>query len=171
MWSIPFLRFLAISHLQEDPTSHQLITLIRRNHALWTSPRNHSLLHQFFHCHIQLMSLAWIQCFVSTSLIVRAFTAFLCFPCITFLLLCTIEVWLLDASKDSISHCNDFATHGTGRRQRGEKRPIPEEQKDEKYYERRRRNNQAAKKSRDARKLREDQVWKIERKNKSSIQR
>lgn len=44
------------------------------------------------------------------------------------------------------------------RRPRGEKRPIPDEQKDEKYFERRRRNNEAAKKSRDARKLREDRV-------------
>jgi primosomal protein N'' len=44
------------------------------------------------------------------------------------------------------------------KRPRGEKRPIPEDQKDEKYYERRKRNNQAAKKSRDARKIREDQV-------------
>lgn len=44
------------------------------------------------------------------------------------------------------------------RRQRGEKRPIPEEQKDEKYFERRKRNNEAAKKSRDARKIREDRV-------------
>lgn len=44
------------------------------------------------------------------------------------------------------------------RRQRGEKRPIPEEQKDEKYFERRKRNNEAAKKSRDARKMREDRV-------------
>lgn len=44
------------------------------------------------------------------------------------------------------------------RRQRGEKRPIPDEQKDEKYFERRKRNNEAAKKSRDARKLREDRV-------------
>lgn len=44
------------------------------------------------------------------------------------------------------------------RRQRGEKRPIPDEQKDDRYYEKRRRNNQAAKKSRDARKFREDQV-------------
>ncbi|KAJ8961414.1 hypothetical protein NQ318_014660, partial [Aromia moschata] len=40
---------------------------------------------------------------------------------------------------------------------RGEKKPIPDEQKDDKYFERRRRNNQAAKKSRDARKMREDQ--------------
>ncbi|XP_050294307.1 transcription factor VBP-like [Anthonomus grandis grandis] len=41
---------------------------------------------------------------------------------------------------------------------RSEKRHIPDEQKDEKYFERRRRNNQAAKKSRDARKIREDQI-------------
>ncbi|XP_031634666.1 uncharacterized protein LOC116347973 [Contarinia nasturtii] len=44
------------------------------------------------------------------------------------------------------------------RRQRGEKRPIPDEQKDEKYFERRKRNNEAAKKSRDARKIREDRI-------------
>lgn len=44
------------------------------------------------------------------------------------------------------------------RRQRGEKRTIPDEQKDEKYFERRKRNNEAAKKSRDARKIREDRV-------------
>ncbi|XP_072943152.1 uncharacterized protein [Epargyreus clarus] len=43
-------------------------------------------------------------------------------------------------------------------RRRGEKRPIPAELKDEKYFERRRRNNQAAKKSRDARRIREDQI-------------
>ncbi|KAI5640769.1 basic region leucine zipper domain-containing protein [Phthorimaea operculella] len=43
-------------------------------------------------------------------------------------------------------------------RRRGEKRPIPPEMKDEKYFERRRRNNQAAKKSRDARRIREDQI-------------
>ncbi|XP_049883087.1 transcription factor atf-2-like [Pectinophora gossypiella] len=46
-------------------------------------------------------------------------------------------------------------------RRRGEKRPIPPELKDEKYFERRRRNNQAAKKSRDARRIREDQVLPI----------
>ncbi|XP_045489799.1 hepatic leukemia factor-like [Pieris rapae] len=44
-------------------------------------------------------------------------------------------------------------------RRRGEKRPIPAELKDDKYFERRRRNNQAAKKSRDARRIREDQVY------------
>jgi primosomal protein N'' len=49
-------------------------------------------------------------------------------------------------------------TCASAKRPRGEKKPIPEDQKDEKYYERRKRNNQAAKKSRDARKIREDQV-------------
>uniref|UniRef100_A0AAR5PYM2 BZIP domain-containing protein n=1 Tax=Dendroctonus ponderosae TaxID=77166 RepID=A0AAR5PYM2_DENPD len=49
-------------------------------------------------------------------------------------------------------------SNGNLRKQRSEKRPIPEEQKDDKYFERRRRNNQAAKKSRDARKIREDQI-------------
>ncbi|KAI8039706.1 hepatic leukemia factor [Drosophila gunungcola] len=44
------------------------------------------------------------------------------------------------------------------RRVRGEKRPIPEAQKDAKYFERRKRNNEAAKKSRDARKIREDRI-------------
>lgn len=56
-------------------------------------------------------------------------------------------------SPHSSIFCNPFV-----RRPRGEKRPIPDEQKDEKYFERRRRNNEAAKKSRDARKLREDRV-------------
>lgn len=46
------------------------------------------------------------------------------------------------------------------KRPRSEKKPIPDDQKDEKYYERRKRNNQAAKKSRDARKIREDHVSK-----------
>ena len=44
------------------------------------------------------------------------------------------------------------------RRPRGEKKPIPEEQKDQRYYERRKRNNLAAKKSRDQRKMREDAI-------------
>ena len=44
------------------------------------------------------------------------------------------------------------------RRPRGEKKPIPDEQKDERYYERRKRNNLAAKKSRDQRKMREDAI-------------
>jgi len=63
---------------------------------------------------------------------------------------------ILDAtsSVDSSLH-NNF---GGYKKHRSEKRPIPDEQKDDKYFERRRRNNQAAKKSRDARKMREDQV-------------
>jgi hypothetical protein len=44
------------------------------------------------------------------------------------------------------------------RRPRGEKKPIPDEQKDRRYFERRKRNNLAAKKSRDQRKVREDTV-------------
>ena len=44
------------------------------------------------------------------------------------------------------------------RRPRGEKKPIPSEQKDDRYYERRKRNNLAAKKSRDQRKMREDAI-------------
>ncbi|XP_018334917.1 uncharacterized protein LOC108743819 [Agrilus planipennis] len=44
------------------------------------------------------------------------------------------------------------------KKQRNEKKPVPEEKKDALYYEKRKRNNKAAKKSRDARKLREDQV-------------
>ncbi|XP_034231453.1 CCAAT/enhancer-binding protein beta [Thrips palmi] len=44
------------------------------------------------------------------------------------------------------------------RRPRSEKKPTPEDQKDQRYLERRRRNNRAAKKSRDARRAREDQV-------------
>ncbi len=46
----------------------------------------------------------------------------------------------------------------TMRRPRSEKKPIPDDLKDQKYYERRRRNNLAAKRSRDARKTREDHV-------------
>lgn len=53
---------------------------------------------------------------------------------------------------------NSFSEQNHSKRQRSEKKRIPDEQKDEKYFERRKRNNQAAKKSRDARKLREDQV-------------
>ena len=44
------------------------------------------------------------------------------------------------------------------RRPRGEKKPIPSEQRDNRYYERRKRNNLAAKKSRDQRKMREDTI-------------
>ncbi|KAK2584709.1 hypothetical protein KPH14_007043 [Odynerus spinipes] len=53
---------------------------------------------------------------------------------------------------------NENSIQGINRRPRSEKKPIPDDQKDEKYYERRKRNNQAAKKSRDARKIREDHI-------------
>ncbi|KAI4497710.1 hypothetical protein M0802_007250 [Mischocyttarus mexicanus] len=53
---------------------------------------------------------------------------------------------------------NENNTQNLSRRPRSEKKPIPDDQKDEKYYERRKRNNQAAKKSRDARKIREDHI-------------
>ncbi|CAG5114559.1 unnamed protein product, partial [Candidula unifasciata] len=43
-------------------------------------------------------------------------------------------------------------THGS----RGLKNATPEDQKDNRYFERRRRNNESAKKSRDARRTRED---------------
>ena len=49
-------------------------------------------------------------------------------------------------------------THSASRRARSEKKAIPEDLKDNKYFERRKRNNTAAKKSRDARKSREDDV-------------
>ncbi|XP_052125531.1 uncharacterized protein LOC113217381 [Frankliniella occidentalis] len=51
-----------------------------------------------------------------------------------------------------------LALPGGARRPRSEKKPTPEDQKDQRYLERRRRNNRAAKKSRDARRAREDQV-------------
>lgn len=50
------------------------------------------------------------------------------------------------------------AVQQTQKRPRSEKKPIPAEQKDNKYFERRKRNNMAAKKSRDARKAREDEI-------------
>ncbi|XP_070174268.1 transcription factor ces-2-like [Littorina saxatilis] len=51
-----------------------------------------------------------------------------------------------------------FGNAAGQRRQRSEKKPIPDEQKDDKYFERRRRNNSAAKRSRDLRKRREDEI-------------
>lgn len=56
------------------------------------------------------------------------------------------------------SFARELLGAGFLRRHRGEKKAIPEEQKDGKYFERRKRNNEAAKRSRDARKLREDRV-------------
>ncbi len=59
----------------------------------------------------------------------------------------------LQLRKGFVIHSQD-----KNKRPRSEKKPIPEEQKDDKYFERRRRNNEAAKKSRDARKTREDEL-------------
>jgi len=50
------------------------------------------------------------------------------------------------------------AVQQNSKRPRSEKKAIPDEQKDGKYFERRKRNNNAAKKSRDARKAREDEI-------------
>ncbi|XP_060077322.1 hepatic leukemia factor-like [Ylistrum balloti] len=50
------------------------------------------------------------------------------------------------------------AVQQTQKRPRSEKKAFPSEQKDSKYFERRKRNNLAAKKSRDARKSREDEI-------------
>ncbi|OWF40604.1 transcription factor VBP-like isoform X2 [Mizuhopecten yessoensis] len=50
------------------------------------------------------------------------------------------------------------AVQQTQKRPRSEKKAFPLEQKDGKYFERRKRNNLAAKKSRDARKSREDDI-------------
>ncbi|CAD5124025.1 DgyrCDS12328 [Dimorphilus gyrociliatus] len=47
---------------------------------------------------------------------------------------------------------------GRPNRPRSEKKSVPEDLKDDKYFERRKRNNQAAKKSREARKAREDEI-------------
>ena len=50
------------------------------------------------------------------------------------------------------------STSSSLKRHRTEKKPVPDDKKDDKYFERRRRNNNAAKKSRDARKAREDEI-------------
>lgn len=71
-------------------------------------------------------------------------------------ILSTIEVIISGVRSIPSSPCSSLLN--PLRRQRGEKKPIPDDLKDEKYYERRKRNNQAAKKSRDARKMREDHV-------------
>ncbi|KAG8182252.1 hypothetical protein JTE90_024185 [Oedothorax gibbosus] len=66
-----------------------------------------------------------------------------------------IALTSMEASSPAISRALASALP---RRPRSEKRPIPDEQKDDKYFERRKRNNAAAKKSRDARKQREDEI-------------
>jgi len=56
----------------------------------------------------------------------------------------------------------DFITANTiiapHKKPRNGRKAIPDDQKDEQYFQKRKRNNQAAKRSRDARKIREDHV-------------
>lgn len=73
------------------------------------------------------------------------------------------KCWIKNCANSDINVCsvnfiNTMNCTSQSKHQRSEKKPIPDNQKDEKYYERRKRNNQAAKKSRDARKVREDIV-------------
>jgi leukemia factor-related protein len=58
------------------------------------------------------------------------------------------------ASSHNSSLLSLALSKATPRRQRGEKKPIPDLMKDDRYFERRKRNNLAAKKSRDQRKIR-----------------
>lgn len=87
-----------------------------------------------------------------------------------------IFLWVIQSKQICSNQTGIKAPHGPGthaasepypvlfplkclrRKQRCEKNPIPQSQKDEKYFEKRKRNNEAAKKSRDARKIREDRV-------------
>lgn len=69
-----------------------------------------------------------------------------------------LELPLLQFNGNSTAPVNGIFAGFLPRRSRGEKRAIPDEQKDAKYYEKRKRNNEAAKKSRDARKIREDRI-------------
>lgn len=65
-------------------------------------------------------------------------------------------VFLISGTSPTIARA--IAATQNQKRPRSEKKPIPSDQKDNKYFERRKRNNQAAKKSRDARKAREDEI-------------
>ena len=65
--------------------------------------------------------------------------------------------FLILGGSTAVAHAIALTQH-TQRRPRSEKKPIPDDAKDTKYFERRKRNNMAAKKSRDARKSREDEI-------------
>lgn len=60
------------------------------------------------------------------------------------------------ANIDNLSHSPSMPSLTAGGRRRP--RSLPDEQKDEAYWERRRKNNEAAKRSRDARRAKEDQI-------------
>ena len=66
-------------------------------------------------------------------------------------------IFVLVGSHSAVAHAIALTQH-TQRRPRSEKKAIPDDAKDDKYFERRKRNNHAAKKSRDARKSREDEI-------------
>lgn len=62
----------------------------------------------------------------------------------------------IDAGKGNRGHSPSIPSLTAGGRRRP--RSLPDEQKDEAYWERRRKNNEAAKRSRDARRAKEDQI-------------
>ncbi|XP_002733842.1 uncharacterized protein LOC100377224 [Saccoglossus kowalevskii] len=62
------------------------------------------------------------------------------------------------SADDSISNEDIDENSCLSKKERAEKQPVPDEQKDHRYFERRRRNNAAAKRSRDARRLREEEM-------------
>ena len=72
--------------------------------------------------------------------------------------ICTQKIVSFLSSSTASSMLAQALSRVVPRRPRGEKKPIPDEQKDERYFERRKRNNLAAKKSRDQRKMREDAI-------------
>jgi hypothetical protein len=62
------------------------------------------------------------------------------------------------SNSSSVSSSSDSSLLSNGKRSRTTKKIVPDQSKDIKYFERRKRNNVAAKKSRDARKQREDEI-------------
>ena len=61
-----------------------------------------------------------------------------------------------DTNGSSTQAAQATTTTPSSGRKRG--RPLPDEQKDDAYWERRRKNNEAAKRSRDARRAKEDEI-------------
>ncbi|XP_054153008.1 GATA zinc finger domain-containing protein 7-like [Oppia nitens] len=61
-----------------------------------------------------------------------------------------------DSNDDQLQHSHNQHLSASALRKRG--RPLPEDLKDDAYWERRRKNNEAAKRSRDARRAKEDEI-------------
>lgn len=61
-------------------------------------------------------------------------------------------------STNASVNLNSSPTNSTPSSTRKKGKPLPDELKDQAYWERRRKNNEAAKRSRDARKAREDEI-------------